>query len=53
MDELDPRHAEAVRHAYVDGYTFEELAARLNAPMNTVRTWLRRSLIKLKECLQR
>jgi len=48
---LDPDRAEAVRGAYLDGYSYEELASRFAVPLNTMRTWLRRSLIKLKECL--
>jgi len=43
--------AEAVRRAYLEGETYAELAARFEVPINTMRTWLRRSLIKLKECL--
>ncbi len=53
MGELDPQHAHAVRQAYVEGYSYEELAQQLDAPLNTIRTWLRRSLIRLKDCLER
>ena len=48
---LEPDRAEAVRGAYVDGYSYDELAERYAVPLNTMRTWLRRSLIKLRECL--
>ena len=48
---LEPDRAEAVRGAYLDGYSYEELATRYNVPLNTMRTWLRRSLLKLRECL--
>ena len=48
---LETDRAEAVRGAYVDGYSYEELAERFAVPLNTMRTWLRRSLIKLRECL--
>jgi len=48
---LEPDRADAVRGAYLDGYSYEELAARYTVPLNTMRTWLRRSLIKLKDCL--
>ncbi|QIE57896.1 sigma-70 family RNA polymerase sigma factor [Pikeienuella piscinae] len=37
--------------AYVEGLTREELAARFEAPVNTVKTWLRRGLAALKTCL--
>ena len=53
FDELDVGHAQAVRGAYLDGETYAELAARFEVPLNTMRTWLRRSLLKLKECLSR
>ncbi len=53
MAELEPDRSDAVRRAYLEGETYQELAARYSVPLNTVRTWLRRSLIKLKECLSR
>lgn len=53
IDELAEKQGEAVRGAYLDGYSYQELADRFEIPLNTVRTWLRRSLMKLKECLER
>ena len=53
MEELERQKAEAVRLAYVDGYSYQELADRFSVPLNTMRTWLRRSLNSLKECLER
>jgi RNA polymerase sigma-70 factor (ECF subfamily) len=51
LGELEADKADAVRGAYLDGFSYEELAERYNVPLNTMRTWLRRSLIKLRECL--
>ncbi|MGI3170797.1 sigma-70 family RNA polymerase sigma factor [Pseudooceanicola sp. C21-150M6] len=51
FETLPPDRAEAVRRAYLEGETYAELAARFAVPLNTMRTWLRRSLAKLKECL--
>jgi RNA polymerase sigma-70 factor, ECF subfamily len=51
LETLEPDRADAVRGAYLDGYSYEELATRHSVPLNTMRTWLRRSLAKLKECL--
>ncbi len=51
LAELDGDKAEAVRGAYLDGYSYDELAERHGVPLNTMRTWLRRSLLKLRECL--
>jgi RNA polymerase sigma-70 factor, ECF subfamily len=48
---LEPDRADAVRGAYLNGYSYNELAERHSVPLNTMRTWLRRSLLKLKECL--
>lgn len=45
-----PRRA-CVVHAFVDGYTHEQIAERLNTPLGTVKSWIRRSLASLKECL--
>lgn len=53
LDELDADKAGAVRAAYLEGETYQELADRYAVPLNTMRTWLRRSLLKLKECLTR
>jgi RNA polymerase sigma-70 factor (ECF subfamily) len=51
LAQLEVDKADAVRGAYLDGYSYEELAARHKVPLNTMRTWLRRSLLKLRECL--
>ena len=51
LDQLSPGRAEAVKAAYMEGYSYQELADRLSQPLNTVRTWLRRSLLSLRECL--
>jgi RNA polymerase sigma-70 factor (ECF subfamily) len=51
--ELPGDRAEAVRRAYLEGDTYADLAARFDVPLNTMRTWLRRSLLALKECLTR
>jgi RNA polymerase sigma-70 factor (ECF subfamily) len=53
LDELEEGRAEAVRGAYLRGETYADLALRHGVPLNTMRTWLRRSLMKLKECLER
>lgn len=53
LGELDPDRGAAVRGAYLDGDTYAELAARFDVPLNTMRIWLRRSLMSLKECLTR
>jgi RNA polymerase sigma-70 factor (ECF subfamily) len=52
MQQLEADRAEAVRKAYVEGMSYQELADHYHVPVNTMRTWLRRSLLRLRECLQ-
>lgn len=51
--ELDPNAAACIRFAYLDGLTFSEIAERLSRSLGTVKSWVRRSLAKLKACMQR
>lgn len=53
MQELASERASAVRRAYIEGLSYEELAEIHGVPLNTMRTWLRRSLLKLRECMSR
>lgn len=52
LDRLEERPRQAVVLAYCTGLTREELAARFEAPANTVKTWLRRALAALRSCLE-
>ncbi|WP_027058688.1 sigma-70 family RNA polymerase sigma factor [Mesorhizobium loti] len=52
IDALSTEKAAAIRGAYQQGMSYAELAQRHNVPLNTMRTWLRRSLIKLRESLE-
>lgn len=48
---LEPARRECVIHAFVDGYTHEQIAERLKTPLGTVKSWIKRSLASLKECM--
>jgi len=41
----------ALRGAFFDGNTYEELATRMSVPLGTMKSWIRRALQKLKLCL--
>lgn len=45
---LEPRHAAAIRSCYFEGMTYEALAARENVPVGTLKSWVRRGLVRLK-----
>jgi RNA polymerase sigma-70 factor, ECF subfamily len=53
LSELEPKHASAIRAAFLDGATYETLAERAGVPLGTMKSWIRRSLIRLKACLER
>lgn len=51
LERLDARRRAAIVLAYTQGLSHGELAGRLGMPLGTVKSWIRRSLITLKECL--
>jgi RNA polymerase sigma-70 factor (ECF subfamily) len=48
LDRLDPRHAAVIRSAYFDGLTYETLAAREGIPVGTLKSWVRRGLLRMR-----
>jgi RNA polymerase sigma-70 factor (ECF subfamily) len=52
LEGLEPKYAAAIRSAFLDGATYEELARRMAVPLGTMKSWIRRSLIKLRACLE-
>lgn len=50
---LDAPQRDAVREAFFTGATYSELAERVRVPLGTMKSWIRRSLIQLKTCLER
>jgi RNA polymerase sigma factor (sigma-70 family) len=51
LERLEPEKRELVLLAFVKGLTHGELAGRLGVPLGTIKSWIRRSLMTLKECL--
>jgi RNA polymerase sigma-70 factor (ECF subfamily) len=52
MHALDARDRQAVELAFYDGLSYSEAAARLARPLGTVKSQIRRALLKLKRCLE-
>jgi len=48
---LQPQQRDSVLLAYYEGLTHQELAERMDAPLGTVKSWIRRGLMRLRECL--
>ena len=51
LETLETDRRRLIVLAFVEGYSHSQLAALLAAPVGTVKSWIRRSLIGLKECL--
>jgi RNA polymerase sigma-70 factor, ECF subfamily len=51
MGKLEPERQRLVLLAYYGGWSRDQLAAKFDKPVNTIKTWLRRSLLEIRECL--
>ena len=51
LDALQPRQRECIVLAYQGGLTHTEVASRVEEPLGTVKSWIRRGLAALKRCL--
>ncbi len=51
LQRLEPNARDLVIDAYCCGYTQAELSQKSNTPLGTVKSWIRRSLKSLKECI--
>ena len=52
MEELEARQAQAIRNAFFEGAPYSELAARGGVPLGTMKSWVRRGLLRLRECMR-
>jgi RNA polymerase sigma-70 factor, ECF subfamily len=53
LGKLDPEKQRIVLLAYYSGWSRDQLAQKLDIPVNTIKTWLRRSLLEIRECMGR
>lgn len=51
IGQLDSDRQRLVLLAYYNGWSREQLAEKLDQPISTVKTWLRRSMTEIRECL--
>ena len=52
LEELDEQPRKMIRAAFLDGATYPELAEREGVPLGTMKSWIRRALLRLRGCLQ-
>jgi RNA polymerase sigma factor (sigma-70 family) len=53
MQDLSAQQRQSVALAFYDGLSHAEVAEHLRQPLGTVKSWLRRALMSLKNCLDR
>ena len=51
LEALSADQRDAIRTAFFDGVTYAELAGRRAVPEGTVKSWIRRGLLRLRDCL--
>jgi RNA polymerase sigma-70 factor (ECF subfamily) len=51
LESLDEPKRRAILLCYVTGLNHGEAAATMNAPLGTVKAWIRRGVVSLQECL--
>lgn len=52
LDQLEERSRAMIRAAFLDGATYPELAEREGVPLGTMKSWIRRGLLRLRGCLE-
>lgn len=52
LSRLEDNHQGLIRTAFLDGCTYDELANRKGVPLGTMKSWIRRGLLRLKACLE-
>ena len=50
--QLSAEAASCIQLAYLDGLTVSEVAARIDRSLGSVKSWIRRGLVKLRACMQ-
>ncbi len=53
LETLSADQRQSIALAFYRGFTHEEMAMNLDVPLGTVKSWIRRGLKSLKECMQR
>lgn len=52
IDQLEARQRDAIKTAFFSGMTYDDLARRSGVPLGTMKSWIRRGLLRLKACLE-
>jgi RNA polymerase sigma-70 factor (ECF subfamily) len=53
LSALEEKAQDVIRTAFFDGLSYSDIAARSGVPLGTMKSWIRRGLQRLKDCLER
>ncbi len=52
LDTLEDKVRGVIRTAFMEGVTYDALATREKVPLGTMKSWIRRGLLRLRSCLE-
>lgn len=52
LETLEDKVRTAIRTAFLEGVTYDALASKENVPLGTMKSWIRRGLLRLRSCLE-
>jgi RNA polymerase sigma-70 factor (ECF subfamily) len=52
MDHLEPQQRQSVALAFLQGLSHSEVASRMGRPLGSVKGWIRRAMVQLRDCLE-
>ncbi|OZA94273.1 MAG: RNA polymerase subunit sigma [Erythrobacter sp. 34-65-8] len=52
LGELEANQRDSIRAAFFDGRTYADLAEQQDVPLGTMKSWIRRGMMRLKACLE-
>jgi RNA polymerase sigma-70 factor (ECF subfamily) len=53
LGELEENPRKIIALVYYEGMTYKEAADHVGEPLGTVKSWVRRSLVRLRGCMER
>jgi len=53
LNQLEERARAMIRRAFFEGVTYPELATQEGVPLPTMKSWIRRGLLRLRGCMER
>ena len=51
LEDLNDQQRRSISLAYFDGLTHQDVAARMDVPLGSAKTWIRRGLDVLRKCM--